>query len=307
LLRLTREKRAAVVHIYLGNIAAKMLDYLRQERAARIVSFHGGDLAGEMTDAEFEGLCQNTDLFLARSRSLAEALQERGCPPERIRLNTTGVPLPEPFTPKSTPPAGRTVRMLQACRLIGKKGLDVSLQTVARLVRQGRDVTLDLAGAGPEEPMLRALAQELGIAARVRFMGFVENAALLRALSDYDVFVHPSRTTASGDREGIPNSLLEAMAYGVPVVATRHSGIPEAVTHENSGLLIDAAEPEALARAVETLLDHPALYARISRAARETVSARFSLAACGQKLEASYHEAMALAQGRRPRINWQAA
>jgi glycosyltransferase involved in cell wall biosynthesis len=191
--------------------------------------------------------------------------------------------------------------MFQACRLIGKKGLDVSLQTVARLVRQGKDVTLDLAGAGPEEPLLRALAQELGIAAQVRFLGFVENAALLRALPDYDVFIHPSRTTASGDREGIPNSLLEAMACGVPVVATRHSGIPEAVTHEESGLLIDAAEPEALARALEALLDHPALYARISQAARETVAARFSIAACAQKLETSYYEAMALARQNRMR------
>jgi glycosyltransferase involved in cell wall biosynthesis len=188
--------------------------------------------------------------------------------------------------------------MLQACRFIEKKGLDVTLGAVQRLLQAERDVVLDLAGGGRDEQTLRTIAADLGISERVRFLGFLDNPTLLRALPDYDVFVHPSRTTLSGDREGIPNSLLEAMANGVPVVATRHSGIPEAVVDTKNGLLIDRADPEALARAVEKLLDHPELYANVSRAAHDTIAARFSISACARALEASYWEAMTLAQAR---------
>jgi len=292
------QRRADVVHVYLGNVAAQLFDYLAREQAARIVSFHGGDLSDHITPAEYRRLSTHADLFLVRSESLRAALEQRGIPPERIRLNPTGVPIPTGFVAKTAPSPGQPVRVLQACRLIAKKGLDVSMKGVHRLVQTGRNVTLDLAGAGPEGRSLRMLAAELGIAQRVRFLGFLDNSALLRSLPDYDVFVHPSRTTSCGDREGIPNSLLEAMANGVPVVATRHSGIPEAITDERDGLLIDRAEPGALARAVQRLLDCPQLYANISRAAHETVAARFSLAVSSRLLETAYREAAVLAETR---------
>jgi len=292
LLRLTREKRAAVVHIYLGNVAARAVSYLSREQATRVVSFHGGDLSDDVTAADFRALCSYTDLFLVRSRSLADALEERGCPPERIRLNRTGVPIPSHFTGKTAPPGDRPVRILQACRFIAKKGLDVTLRAVHRLAETGRDVILGLAGGGPEEDRLRCMAGELGLADRVRFLGFLDNPTLLEVLPEYDVFVHPSRTTSSGDREGIPNSILEAMANGLPVVATRHSGIPEAITDRKDGLLIGEADAAALAGAIERLLDFPQLYANISRSAHKTVAARFSIPACARALEASYWEAM---------------
>ena len=86
------------------------------------------------------------------------------------------------------------------------------------------------------------------------------------------------------------------MAYGVPVVATRHSGIPEAITEGHNGLLVNPNDPAAVAGAIATLLDRPGLYNDISRHGHETIASRFSIAACARKLEASYWEAIELAK-----------
>ncbi len=105
-------------------------------------------------------------------------------------------------------------------------------------------------------------------------------------------------TTSGKDREGIPNSLLEAMAWGIPGIATRHSGIPEVVEDGVNGLLIDESSPQALARAIARLVSDPGLTAQISRAGQATIAERFTIAACVASLEESYRVAMQLAQSR---------
>lgn len=287
-----------VFHAYLGTEAARLIDFLKQVDCARVVSFHGNDLSDSLSARDFARLLQHTELFLVRSASLRHALLERGCPPERIRLNRTGVPIPGTVAPIELPTG--EIRLLQACRFIDKKGLDVSLQAIALLRQQGLNIRLDLAGGGPEEASLRELASKLGIAEAIGFLGFLPNPELLARLSGYHAFLHPSRTTDSGDREGIPNALLEAMAYGLPVVSTRHSGIPEVVRDGENGYLIPHADPTLLATAISRLFAGDAAhFASLSQAARQTVIEQYSTAANRDSLQASYHEALHLAARRR--------
>ncbi len=292
--QLVERERAAAIHVYLGTEAVRVLPYLREERRPKIVSFHGADLSHSLEAAEFQQLLVHTDLFLVRSDSLRAALLDRGCPPERIRLNRTGVPVPAVFVPRTLEAIGpaRPLRILQACRFINKKGLDVTLQAVARLRDRGVAVELHLAGSGPQEPDLRLLVGALNLESQVRFLGFLDNSTLLQRLPQYDLFVHPSRVTATGDQEGIPNALLEAMAWGVPTVSTRHSGIPEVVEHDQNGMLIDHADADLLATAMGDLVAQPARYAAISQAGHATIQARFTIAKCVESLEASYWYAM---------------
>lgn len=294
LLNLTSSKNAAVLHVYFGTEASRLLPYLCQETCAKVVSFHGADLSENLKEEEFQALLKTTDLFLARSESLVTALQERGCPEERIRLNRTGIPLPEKFEPLQLGAisAEQPLRLLQACRFIPKKGLDITLEAVAMLNTGGMPATLDLAGGGPLQPSLEQQAKELGISDRVRFLGFLPNHELLSRLRNYHLFIHPSRTTDTGDREGIPNSLLEAMAYGIPPVATRHSGIPEAVEDGVNGSLIDQAEPEALSEAIKKMTKSPENYIALSAAAHDRIRWEFSLQACTTALENSYRYAI---------------
>lgn len=295
ILDLIARRKVDVLHAYFGTEAARMPDILRQARCAKVVSFHGADLSESMRQEDFEFMLRHVDLFLARSESLAEALEQRGCPRSRIRLSRTGVPVPEQAAKQPPLPDG-PVRMLQACRFIEKKGLDVSIRATAALRARGIDARLDLAGGGPLENDLRALAEELGLTAYVRFLGFLDSATLLNAMPGYHFFLHPSRTTASGDREGIPNAMLEAMACGLVVFATRHSGIPEAVTHLQNGVLIERADTALLEKEIAALLATPQRIPELAGNARDTVINRFSTAANRHALEAIYAEAIAISR-----------
>lgn len=145
-------------------------------------------------------------------------------------------------------------RLLAVGRMVDKKGFDVLLEACRRLVDDGLDLRLTLAGDGPRLNRLKARASRLGLEQRVSFAGFVPHhqvAALYRAA---DLFLAPSRITASGDRDGIPNVLVEAMALGLPVVATDVAGIGEVVRDRETGRLVPPEDPAALARAASEVL-----------------------------------------------------
>lgn len=285
---------ASLIHIYLGTEAARLLPYLKKERRPKIISFHGVDTSDALEQRDLEMLLECTDLFLVRSESLKKALVDRGCPADRIRLNPTGVPIPGTYVDKKAPDfgSGQPVRMLQACRFVEKKGLDVTVDAVAELKRKNIAVQLDLAGSGPCEGALREQVQRLGLGNEVRFLGFMKNDALLASMPSYHLFLHPSRTTVGNDREGIPNSLLEAMACGIPCIATRHSGIPEAVIDGENGILLDTLSAHALAGAVEKVTANKAHYLMLSKQARKTVVEKFSTEHNIECLEESYDALM---------------
>ena len=296
MLRFCQHRDVSLVHVYLGSEALRILSFLERLNGSRVISFHGVDLSDELSAECYAPLWNRAELFLCRSQSLRERLLAKGCPGDRIRLNYTGVPVPAEFAGRRLPDwrTNEPVRLLQACRFIQKKGLDATLHAIKLLKDKAVPVSLTLAGEGPEEPSLRALARELHIADQVVFTGFLAREQLEDAYGRHHLFVHPSRTTPEGDREGIPNSLLEAMAYGLPVVSTLHSGIPEAITDGQDGLLVERPDPPSLAAVIRKLIEDPPLYERLSRNAHQTVLKRFSLAANAAALEALYREALAL-------------
>lgn len=288
--RIIRRENAALVHIYFGTEAARLLSWMPSAGVPIVVSFHGADVSDSISDGELQAVCLHASLLLHRSDSLREALLARGAPEEKLRANPTGVPVPGEPTEIQVA-EGKPLRLLQACRFIEKKGIDVTLESAKILVDLGFDIRLTLAGDGPQRVELESAAGRLGISSRVRWTGFLNSEQLAGEYRQHDVFLHPSRETGSGDREGIPNSLLEAMAHGCVVLGTRHSGIPEAVEDGVNGLLVDRADARLVADAVSKVASDPARAKSLGAAARQTILERFSTGACIRQLEASYAEA----------------
>ena len=132
---------------------------------------------------------------------------------------------------------------------------------------------MTIAGEGPQLEDLQKLAKELGIASAVSFPGFVSQSELRELFYSSHMFLHPSETGRDGNQEGVPNSLLEAMATGLAVFATRHGGIPEAVENGVSGVLVDERDDEALAKAIIFAAQHFERFSEMGSAAATQVAA----------------------------------
>ena len=288
---------AKVLHVYFGHIGVHLLPLLEICPLPVIVSFHGADAQIDLHKpahlARTRRMMERATLLLVRSESLANRLVALGVPREKIRLHRTGIPLDEIHFSKRTAPADGAWRCVQACRLIGKKGLATSLRAFAEFAREFPRAAFTIAGEGPQLQELRSLADSLGIADRVSFSGFLPQEELRTLCAGAHIFLHPSELGPDGNQEGVPNAMLEAMAGGMPVVATLHGGIPEAVEHGVSGLLTPERDAPALAQSLLTLARDPARYAAMSEAAAARVSAGFSLIAQARALEAIYDEALA--------------
>jgi colanic acid/amylovoran biosynthesis glycosyltransferase len=286
---------ACVLHIYFGQIAVHLLPLIRAWKKPSIVSFHGADVTVEMNKPAYRQATREmlaaVKLVLVRSESLRRALTELGCDETKIALQRTGIPLEEfPFRERNFPSRSRGSewRLVQAGRLIEKKGLPVTLSAFAVFLHRYPNATLTIAGEGPLLDELQKLTRELNIEERVSFTGFVSQEQLREIYYRSHIFLHPSQIGRDGNQEGVPNAMLEAMASGLPVFATEHGGIPEAIENAVSGVLVPEHDHEALSRALLSASQDLIFLSRIARSAAEVVRKNFDLRTQAQRLDDIY-------------------
>jgi glycosyltransferase involved in cell wall biosynthesis len=179
------------------------------------------------------------------------------------------------------------VRLLAVGRLVRKKGLDTFVDACALLHTRGLDFEAVIAGeTGDHEPEVRARVTAAGLEDRVRFLGPLTQAALFEQYQQATVFALPCRVLEDGDRDGIPNVLMEAMACGVPVVTTGVSGITELVRDGENGLIVEPDRPDELADALHRLLKDPGLAQQLAGQGRATVAEQFDAATTAARMAA---------------------
>jgi colanic acid/amylovoran biosynthesis glycosyltransferase len=288
---------ARLLHIYFGQIAVHLLPLIRSWKKPSIVSFHGADVTIDMNKPAYRETTRQmlaaVKLVLVRSESLRRAVIHLGCDERKIEIQRTGIPLDEfPFRERNFVAAATEWRFVQAGRLIEKKGLPVTLRAFALFLRQHPNANLTIAGEGPLLGQLRNLTGELNINGRVSFTGFMSQEQLREIYYASHIFLHPSQRGHDGNQEGIPNSMLEAMASGLPVFATHHGGIPEAIQNGVSGVLVPEGDHEKLAAALLHAAQDPGFLSRIALNGAEIVRKNFDLRAQAQRLEEIYLRAI---------------
>jgi glycosyltransferase involved in cell wall biosynthesis len=240
-----------------------------------IVSLRGGDVPGfewapearryhRMTAPFLRWIWRRADAVVANSNGLRD-LAKQSTPELPVAVIPNGVELPA-NVPLST--STRAPRLLTMGRLTRQKGIDILFQAMTRL--RDLDFTLDIAGDGPDRAQLEELARRLGLAERVRFLGWVPRENIAETFTNASAFVLASRI------EGMPNVVLEAMAYGRPVVCTRVFGCDELVEDGVTGLQVDIEDEGQLADALRTVLSDAQLRARMGAAGRARVESRFT-------------------------------
>jgi colanic acid/amylovoran biosynthesis glycosyltransferase len=217
------------------------------------------------------------------SRFNVDWLTERATPRARERLKVVhcGVDLTTiPFRADGREPG----LIMTVGRLDPIKGFDVLIDALGELKQQGRPVRCRIIGEGPLEQPMRAAIARYGLTDSVEMTGAMPQAEVRKSLYAASIFALPSVVTPTGDRDGIPVSLMEAMAAGTPSVSTRVSGIPELIGDEQEGLLVPERDAKSLARALARLLDDPTLGTRLAVAARAKVEREFDAAIEGRKM-----------------------
>ena len=301
---LLARRGADLMHIYFGHTGVHLLPFIKEWGKPCVVSFHGADVALKEDIANYPAkLCQLFEavpLVLARSQSLADRLIQMGCPPEKLRINRTGVPLDEfPFVDRQ-PPADGCWKVMQACRLIPKKGVATSLRAFAVFKKDHPRAKFFIAGKGPLQSELEMLAAGLGIFKDVHFIGFLSQRHLVELYASSHLFLHPSETPPDENQEGVPNSILEAMATGLPVAATQHGGIPEAVEDGRTGWIVPEEDHVALANAMQEITRSPGILREMGLRARQLVIDRFEQRAQIDRLESFYEEAISIREAAEP-------
>ena len=276
------------VHVGPGRSFWRKLSYVERMGARAgnaIFHIHASTLAqtwdevGESKRARVRGLLAEVGRVVVLSEEWAAYCLENGiCGEKKLTVLHNAVTVPEPVERDWT-----ARRVLFMGRVGERKGVDVLLRALPAVLAEFPDARFIMAGDGEIE-RYRALARELGVEDVCEFPGWVSGEARERLYRGCTIYCLPSRN------EGMPMSVLEAMAYGLPAVATPVGGVPQVIKDGVNGYLVPPGDSEALAECIIALLADSDLRSRIGVAGRATIEERFSMAAYGEQLAAIYEE-----------------
>jgi colanic acid/amylovoran biosynthesis glycosyltransferase len=221
-------------------------------------------------------------------------LIELGCDERKVIVHRAGVDTARfeyrPRTRKSGP-----VRLLTIARLVEIKGIDYAIHAVANAMKRGQDLQYKIAGDGPLRNSLEGLIEKLGVGDKIKLLGWQDQEGVIGLLREADILLAPSVTGGDGNQEGIPVVLMEALAQGIPVIATRHSGIPELVRDGEAGFLVPERDSEALGDKLVYLIEHPELWSEMGRRGHNYVKEHYNIDRLNDRLVEVYRQLQASA------------
>jgi glycosyltransferase involved in cell wall biosynthesis len=272
-----RHARADAVLAEFGQTGVTVLDACRRLGLPLIVHFHGADISKRAVLDEYADryrqLFREARAIVAVSEPMRQRLIAYGAPPDIVYRNPYGVDV-RAFGGAS--PASADATFLAVGRFVEKKAPQLTILAFAEVHRRDARARLRMIGTGPLLDSCRDLARGLGIDSAVCFLGAQPPAVIQEEMRHARAFVQHSIEAPSGDAEGMPVAILEAAASGLPVIATRHAGIPEAVINGETGLLVDERDVAGMAAAMSRLAGDPALAGQWGAAAHTHATRHFS-------------------------------
>jgi len=278
-----------------GVYAIKLADKLQ---IPIVTTFHGFDATTALSSLIFSGkpawfnyalykkeLINKGTLFICVSDFIRKKVIDLGFPEERVITHYIGIDISEPPPLKKKMPYKV---ILHVARLTEKKGTKYLIKAFAKVVKQSKNSKLIIIGNGPLKQELLQLVNDLNLGQKVVFLGSQPHSVVMEWMSKSDVFCLPSVTAKSGDSEGLGMVFLEAAFVQVPIVATNHGGIPEAVVDGETGFLVEERNSVELAAKLSVLLGNRELRLKMGGNARAMIEKKFNLTIQSKKLEKLY-------------------
>jgi colanic acid/amylovoran biosynthesis glycosyltransferase len=293
-----RRARADAVLAEYGPVGVLVKDACRRLGVPLVVHFHGFDASAREVLEEhrdsYPEMFRAACAVVAVSRAMRQRLIALGAPTEKVRYNPYGIDCEEfgGAEPESAPPV-----FVAVGRFVEKKAPHLTLRAFDAVRRAHPSARLRMVGEGPLLESCRALAAELGLGGAVEFLGAQSHERVREEMRAARCFVQHSVEAPNGDCEGTPLGILEAGASGLPVVSTRHAGIPDAVVEGETGLLVEEGDVGGMAEGMAGLAGDAALAGRMGRAARRQIAENFSVEKSDRNLWAIIESCMARRAG----------
>lgn len=227
------------------------------------------------------------DLFFPISNLMKSQLIRMGCDRQKIVVHRLGIDSQRFFFTPRRLAADGVVRLITIARLVEKKGLEYSIRAVAQLASLNQKIEYNIIGDGCLKADLQHLIQELD-AENINLLGWQQQEEVVALLNNSHILIAPSVTSQSGDQEGTPVVIMEAMAMGLPILSTLHSGIPELVEDGVSGFLVPERDVDALAEKLRYLIQNSARWEEMGKAGRACVENYYNIDKLNEQLVEIY-------------------
>ncbi len=286
-----------LIHAQFGPVGLDLLNLKERWPAMPVITHFRGQDAYQLSRdilsrVRLQKLFRVGDYFLTSSKHLREFLVEQlGCPENKVEHFYGGIDVKHiKFKVRDLKQGRKNLKILMCGRLTEKKGFEYGIRAFFELLARGYNLSLEIVGTGPYESKLKKVVQQLRLDKFVKFLGSMPHDAVLKKLQATDLMLAPYVTAHSGDSEGIPNILKEALAAGVPVVTTRHAGVPELIIDGVNGYLVHEKAVIMLGRKTEELIKDQAAIEKFAHKGREFVEKYFDKDAQDKKLERIYQK-----------------
>lgn len=301
-LKLIGSRRPALVHAHFGVEAVYALPLAHKLRVPLVTTFHGFDATlsskslltsrspSWINYALLRGqLARKGDVFLCVSEFIRQRVIELGFPAERTYVHHIGIDT-ESISPREKKDEKPLV--LHVARLVEKKGTEYLIRAFSKIAHVFPEAELIIIGDGPLRMPLEALVRSLNIQRQVHFKGASSHADVMMTMRNAAMLALPSVTANSGDAEGLGMVLIEAAAFGVPVIGTQHGGIPEAIIDSQTGFIVAERDIDSLAEKIYILLADQEQRFIMGDKARAFCESHFDIRRQTQKLEAIYDQVL---------------
>jgi len=267
-----------IIYCPFGYRGIEFLDVMKDKKikAKFVTGFRGADLSRDIQNNphKYDVLFKKCDLLLPVCDYFKNKLIELGCPEEKIIVVHSAIDCDLFFFKKRKFPRGKIIRIISICRFVEKKGLEYAIKAVAHLLKNRENISYRIVGSGPLKQSLIDLVQELGVEDKIKISGQVSQNKVASFLNNAHIFLLPSITAMNGDKEGIPNSVKEAMAMGLIPISTRHAGIPELVKN-GAGFLVSPKDVAALVEKINYLIKYPKIWSKMSLEGRRIIEKEY--------------------------------